>query len=340
MYIRPELESVHNIAVFRALKLGDLLCSIPALRSVREPFPNARITLISLPWAKEFVNRFPNYIDDFIEFPGYPGLPEQGFNPEKFADFLKIMHAKQFDLLIQLHGDGTIINTFLQPLATYFAGFYPDRKSKPSDLSILYPENKHEINRLLALVKHLGTNTKNTDLEFPIWDNDWQSAETLKRTYAIVIPYIIIHPGAASSERYPEKDFAHLADYLASLGFQILLTGTQQEQHITQKVETYMRHTVINLAGQTDLGSLAALLRDATLLISNDTGISHLAVATKTPSIILFSTSEFHRWAPLNKKLHISLTKGETNDPKTICAEMRLMLKKHYNLPTSREVMI
>src|SRR5436309_10334628 len=74
-----------RIAILRALKLGDLLCTVPALRSVRAGLPGAKITLIGLPWARTFVDRYSAYIDDFLEFPGYPGLPEQPVDPSAVA---------------------------------------------------------------------------------------------------------------------------------------------------------------------------------------------------------------------------------------------------------------
>src|SRR4051812_22706948 len=117
--------SQFKIAILRALQLGDLLCAIPAIRSLRAAYPDAEITLLGLPWAKSFVNRFSEYLDKFIHFPGYPGLPEQSYSPDAWAQFVEIMHGEQFDLVIQMQGNGTIVNSMLQNLdIKQLAGFY------------------------------------------------------------------------------------------------------------------------------------------------------------------------------------------------------------------------
>ena len=106
---------IHHIAVFRALMLGDMLCAVPALRALRAGFPEARITLIGLPWAIELARRL-DLVDDFIAFPGYPGLAEGSCRMSEAADFLLEVRRRRFDLALQLHGSGRVTN----PLVAQF----------------------------------------------------------------------------------------------------------------------------------------------------------------------------------------------------------------------------
>src|SRR3712207_3844932 len=91
-----------RIVIFRALQLGDLLCAVPAWRALRRHWPHARITLVGLPWAREFVSRFHGYLDDFLEFPGHRGLPER--HAVAADAFLHEIRARRFDLALQMHG--------------------------------------------------------------------------------------------------------------------------------------------------------------------------------------------------------------------------------------------
>lgn len=119
-----------TIVVLRALQLGDLLCAVPAFRSLRTAFPKAHIALIGLPWAETFVGRFARYLDEFIEFPGYPGLPEQPVAVSAVPAFLLAMQRRRFDLALQMHGNGRHTNQLLALLdARTAAGFVAEALS-------------------------------------------------------------------------------------------------------------------------------------------------------------------------------------------------------------------
>lgn len=125
--MKPRIEQlpIRKIAVLRALFLGDLLCATPALRALRERFPAAEITLIGLPWARELVDRLDT-VDRLLIFPGYQGIPEAEYHPERTAAFLAAARAYGYDLAIQMHGDGGITNGFVAELgARHTLGYRP-----------------------------------------------------------------------------------------------------------------------------------------------------------------------------------------------------------------------
>lgn len=299
-------EAIQTVGVFRALQLGDMLCSVPAFRALRAALPEAHITLIGLPWAKSFVKRFSDYFDDFIHFPGAEGLPEQPYDRAMSEQFEKKIRDKSFDLLMQMQGNGTIVNRLLMNWgAKRLAGFQNQQSKMDSPLFLEYPESKHEVQRHLALMSHLGFTALGEHLEFPLNQRDM---DDFNRIGLRPEKYIIVHPGSRGSLRqWPLEHFARCADYCHSKGYYIVITGTKDETHIADALAKHMSANTFNLTGKTSLGAVAHLIKNAWLLISNCTGVSHIASATETRSLIISMDGEPHRWAPLNKKLHTTI---------------------------------
>lgn len=300
-----------NIAVFRALQLGDLLNAVPALRALRAAFPAAQITFIGLPWARMFVERYHYLLDGFISFPGYPGLPEQEPDMQALPLFLRQVQDRQFDLAIQMQGSGGITNPLMAFWgAARYAGFYePGRYCPDRETFLEYPDHEPERWRHLRLMEFLGIPLKGDQLEFPVRAQDWRELEELRDLFALGGQYVCIHPGARKQERrWPVENFAQVADGLVSLGCQVVITGSREEAPIAEAVVRHMAAPAVNLAGKTSLGGLAALLSDARLLVSNDTGVSHVAAAVEAPSLILFSAPDHERWAPADQHLHRVIT--------------------------------
>jgi ADP-heptose:LPS heptosyltransferase len=296
-----------KIALFRALQLGDMLCAVPAIRALRFAYRQADIALIGLPWASAFVQRFAHYINRHIVFPGYPGLPEQSFSQAEWDQFITRMQQEKFDCILQMQGNGTIVNEMLQQLqAKQLAGFHQQDSRMDPAWFVQYPEGEHEVMRHLLLMKHLGIPDEGVHMEFPI--SEQQEAE-LREVAPFVHqePYVCVHPGSRNTARqWSPCYFAALADYCAEHGYRVVLTGTKDETHITEYVEALMTHKnkAVNLAGKTSLGVIAPLIKHADLLIANCTGVSHIAAATKTPSLIISMDGEAQRWGPMNDALH------------------------------------
>lgn len=301
-------DTPRRVAVLRALQLGDLLCAVPALRALRGALPNARITLIGLAWAREFVERFDHYLDDFLELPGFPGLPERPFDAAAFVDFLTAAQARRFDLAIQLHGSGSFVNPLTVMLgAQHNAGYYlPGDYCPDPERFLAYPEDVPEVKRHLALMEFLGVPPRGEELDFPVREADRQALAELKDARHLRRgEYVCVHPGARyPSRRWGAERFAAVADQLGKMGLEVVITASRSEAELAASVAAAMRRPSINLAGQTTLGSLAALLDGARLVVSNDTGISHVAAGVHAPSVVVVTGSDPKRWAPLDRQRH------------------------------------
>ncbi|HDR9091508.1 glycosyltransferase family 9 protein [Burkholderia vietnamiensis] len=298
-----------RIAVFRALQLGDMLCAVPALRALRRGEPEARITLIGLPWAREFASRFSDYIDNFIAFPGAPGLAEQPAADAAAREaFVAECRARDFDLAIQLHGSGAHTNAIVASLgAARTAGFVPaDGGTTALDCSIVWREDEPEVTRYLSLMRKLGYRDWGDYLEFPLGGLDYALWHVLRDEHALEPGrYVVVHPGARmASRRWPVERFACTARQLADDGWQIVLTGTRAELALANAFAEQLARPCVNLCGRTPLGAMAALIARARLLLCNDTGVSHVAAALGTPSVVVACGSDTARWAPLDAERH------------------------------------
>jgi ADP-heptose:LPS heptosyltransferase len=315
-----------RIVILRALQLGDLLCAVPAFRALRGAFPDAEIVLIGLPWARAFVDRYPDYLDGFREFPGFPGLPERTPQLERFPGFLAEIQAERFDLAVQLHGSGPIVNPLTVALgARHSAGFYLPGDHCPDPLRFMpWPDRGLEIRRMLGLMEFLGVPPLGEHLEFPLYEEDHRALHAVEEVRPLRPgQYACVHPGASVPERrWAPGRFARVAEALVARGLCVVLTGTAAESELTRAVARESEVPLLDLAGRTGLGALAALLQGACLLVSNDTGVSHVAAALRVPSVIISTGDNPGRWAPIDVRRHRVLCSDAGVSPAEVIAQV------------------
>ena len=287
-----------RVTVVRALPgLGDLLCAVPALRALR----GHEVTLVALAQTRPVIERFGDLVDRVLDFPGFPGLPEVPLDPARTVAFLAERQREPADLVLQLHGSGVSSNAFCELLGgRRTAGFAPRGARRGPDM-LAWVEHESEVLRPLRLLEHLGLPTAGRATEFPVRSDDERAAAAL----GVEGPYAVLHPGSSLPDRrWPAERFAATADALADRGLVPVLTGTPDEAPIVEAVSRRMRAAHRDLCGATSLGAMAALLRGATITITNDTGTSHLAAAVGAPSVVLFMVTDPARWAPLDRTRH------------------------------------
>ena len=304
---------VRKLAVFRGLYLGDLVVATGAFRALRLGYPEAEITLVTLPWAVALAPHLL-HIARLLPYPGAPGL-DGGGDEEELEKFLAKMRTERFDLAVNMHGRGPISTRLVVQFgARQTAGFTGGVEIDAPILDVEVPWNAeaHESHKLLLLAKKVGglpvSASEGAEPGLLVREEDDQRAQALLIARSQK-PLALVHPGASIPEkRWPVEAFGWVAKGLLQRGYAVAVTGSSGEKELTQRVSS-LAPGAGDLGGQTDLSTLIALVARADVMVSNDTGPAHLAYALKTPSITLFGPStDVKRWGPLDWGRHIVLS--------------------------------
>lgn len=299
---------IRRVALVRLrVGLGDLLCSAPALRELALFRPDLQVTLITWPEMAGVVGRL-GHVHELLPFPGFPGIPERVPDPATWPaaweEFTAAAREREFDLALQEYGDNPAANQVAASLgARRVGGFAPTgwRPERDPELHLRYPVTDHEVRRHLRLFAHLGMPLSATSgrMELPVTDAEEQDHAARLATLGLAPGrYAVLHPGAsAETRRWPVPAYAEVARRLAAEGLTVVVTGTAGERSLVDALRAEATVALLDLCDATDLGGLALLLRDAAVLVGNDTGTAHLAAAVGGRSVTVFQPGDPLRWA-------------------------------------------
>lgn len=152
---------------------------------------------------------------------------------------------------------------------------------------------RHEVRRQLDLVATVGARTDDERLSLRTSEQAADAVQRLvhERGLASDRPWAVLHPGStAASRRYPPELYAEAARQpVAEHGWQILMTGSESECDLVHEIGRQAAVPTHDLTGTLDLGALVALIGSAPVLITNNTGPSHIAAAVRTPVVCLYA---------------------------------------------------
>jgi lipopolysaccharide heptosyltransferase II len=146
---------------------------------------------------------------------------------------------------------------------------------------------RHEVQRQLDLVATLGCTTHDRTLSFSVPP----AAHARVQRWIRRRPLVVVHPGAsAASRRYPPGHYSRAIDLLIDqTGCDAVFTGDTHELELVDGVRAAIRFPTRSLVGELGLAELGALIAEADLLVSNNTGPAHIAAAVGTPVVDLYA---------------------------------------------------
>jgi ADP-heptose:LPS heptosyltransferase len=280
------------LLVLRALGLGDFLTGLPALRALRDAYPDHRLVLAA-PAPLEPLARLSSAVDEL--HPTAPLAPLDG----------ALAGAA---VAVDLHGKGPESHRILLRSRPRRLLAFANPEVRESAGMPAWRPDEHEVHRWCRLLTESGVSADPRRLELAPPDG------TAARDAATTV----IHPGAASaSRRWPPERFAAVARAERDAGRRVLVTGSPAEVELAFEVAHAAGLDDADvLAGKTDLLGLAAAVAGAGRVVCGDTGVSHLATAFGTPSVVLFGPTSPKLWGPPpDRREHRVLWAGTPGDP-------------------------
>jgi heptosyltransferase-1 len=161
----------------------------------------------------------------------------------------------------------------------------------------------HLVDYYLKIIQAAGASNEDLQFLLPIDPAAVDLVNRLLKTNGIDGPYAVFVPTSAREDKcWPLERFAALADKVSKdFGLSIIATGSASEKDIVEKLKNLAKVPIANFAGATSISELAALLKSARLVVSNDTGPGHIAAALGVPVVMLFGPTNPTRVHPYNR---------------------------------------
>ncbi|RPJ39613.1 MAG: glycosyltransferase family 9 protein [Chloroflexi bacterium] len=324
--LKNSFDSLQNILAIRLDNIGDVVMLGPALRALRETYPQARLTLMVssagsqvaplLPWVDEIITWRAVWQDIGKDVP---------VDPEREWELVDLLARRRFDAAF-------IFTSFSQspypPAYTCYLAGIPIRAGQARDFGggllthwVKPPaDSAYQVERNLHLLRGLGLPVRSSHLELRIPHETRFQAERIlaetgiqKKAEGHFQPYVALAPGAsAAARRYDQARYAEVTQKLvAETGLPVVLLGSQRETGAFPALETFAASAraasgpkfhgppVSSLIGKTSVPELAAIIEQSALLIANNSGSMHMAAAFNRPMVILYSgTDLLEHWSP------------------------------------------
>lgn len=289
-----------KILIIKWGALGDMIMGTSAIRSVKEHFPGAHVTLLSNSLMAQIVQ--PNtIIDDLIIYDEkkYKGV-------KAFIELLKLiltLRRRKFDLAINLRwtSDRCAVIAYLSG-ATERVSSGPKNMMGLYTIKLAHPVGRyHELHRNLDIVKSIGVNVRSEVPYVYISEADDSFAENFfAQTSFSKENTILIHPGASKRHRAwsPER-YKIIADRIVEkFNANVIVTWGNNEMEWACIVADGSNQKIIIAPKTERIGELAALIKHSSVCITNCTGPMNVAVAVETPTIAFLGSSHPVDWGP------------------------------------------
>ncbi|MGI8828015.1 MAG: lipopolysaccharide heptosyltransferase II [Chloroflexota bacterium] len=299
-----------RILVVRLDLLGDITFSMPAVAALRCAYPNAGITMLTLPYSAPLASMY-RCVDEIIPLDTNAIRTVSGLvSPGTWLAYWKVfreLKAENYDLAVSMSGQMASLWSRLSGASTTigFAGeAYPFILTNPVP-GRRYEERKSEVDYGLQLAAAAGASKAGVRESPHVPDALVERMRDALRQAEIgdEDEIVAIHPGAGhgSAKRWPAANWAAFADRLqTSTNTRVVLVGGAFDRPIAQQILAAAKTRIVSLVGDTTIGELCGLLQRANLVASSDSGPLHIAAALNRPVLGVYGPTDPAVYGPMS----------------------------------------
>ena len=291
---------MYKILIVAPSWVGDAMLMQPMLMRLQQRHADCQIDVLAAPWCAGLLHAMPE-VHQVITNPFVHGALQLGARYQ----LGKQLRAAQYDQAIVLPNSlkSALLPFFARiPLRTGFVGevrYGLLNDARQLDKRVL----PLMVERFAALAED-----KNAAIPRPLANpklvvDDTQRNASLQKLGLVLSKKIAVFcPGAeyGPAKRWPEAYYAELAQRLVADGYAVWLIGSGKDYAVANEIQQLSGQVCVNLCGKTDLSDALAVLACATLVVSNDSGLMHLAAAQDKPLLALFGSSSPQFTPPLS----------------------------------------
>ena len=282
-----------------------MLCVVPLLRSVRVMFPESQITLVTSPVNYEIMKHHP-YVDDVLNYDKLSFFPSM----IEAVKFWKSLRSTKYDMAIV---PATVSVSVTSDLIAFLSGARIRigasgllGKTNPTafcfthttDLDWSNDPHRHQSLRNLDVIKFMNPPVEDLSCVIGLTEQEQEDARSFLRSFRDDHKLLVgLHVGAGKVEnRWSAERFAAIANRI-SLEYQagILITVGPKDSDLVEIMKQHIQVPSIFVQNH-PIRSVAAIINELDFFISNDTGIMHVAGATKTSLLALFGPTDPLQW--------------------------------------------
>jgi heptosyltransferase I len=278
----------HRIAIIKPSALGDIVHSLPVLTALRWRFPDAHLTWVVNRGYEPLLRGHPD-LDATLVFDRRANRRSLFHAAAGYARFFRQLYTCRFDLVVDLQG---LLRSGVMTGATGAArrvGLSCAREGARCFYTdvVLVPKRHplHAVERywLVAAALGAGAGPREVRLAFNERAHTW----VLTELRGCPRPWLVLGVGSRwPTKRWPPEHFARLAQQAQRwFGGSVIFVGARDEAALAESTAAWLSGPVRNLTGKTTLPQLVALLREADVMVANDTGPLHLAAALGRPVV-------------------------------------------------------